>query len=373
MMLPQFGFIVAQAGADSHTLSPNPNTTTTNNNHSLAPLLTSIHKPSLPFKLGQSSGQVPFYSRQPSPAPPSNTTALLPPLLPPPAPYLFNSSSSSKSDHVWYSRQQPSLPNNNHINTITATTTTTNNTNNTTTTITSPHIPRYAPPLSLSQPHHQHQPQQQQHGEQEEEEEEEEEEEYEELFDKWKGQYNNLMTWMDNEFWEQADEIYQEKITNLQQELVSLQKGTHSVYQELIADIELKREEAVMNAEFFMNYQLSFIETYFNKDVLALEEEYESEKRQIQESLIASLEDRRRQIKDQEQEEGKGVKRNLRKRNHDSIALSNHPIKEQATKKRAVRPSTLPNIYTISQTEEDELENEFLNMKKMINTTRIIF
>jgi hypothetical protein len=30
-----------------------------------------------------------------------------------------------------------------------------------------------------------------------------------------------------------------------------------------------------MNAEFFMNYQLSFIETYFNKDVLALEEEYE--------------------------------------------------------------------------------------------------
>ncbi|EIE76183.1 hypothetical protein RO3G_00887 [Rhizopus delemar RA 99-880] len=328
MMLPQFGFIVAQAGADSHTLSPNPNTTTTNNNHSLAPLLTSIHKPSLPFKLGQSSSQVPFYSRQPSPAPPSNTTALLPPLLPPPAPYLFNSSSSSKSDHVWYSRQQPSLSNNNHISSTTATTT--NNTTTTTTTITSPHIPRYAPPLSLSQPHHQHQPQQQE--EEEQEEEEEEEVEYEELFDKWKGQYNNLMTWMDNEFWEQADEIYQEKITNLQQELVSLQK-----------------------------------------DVLALEEEYESEKRQIQESLIASLEDRRRQIKDQEQEEGKGVKRNLRKRNHDSIALSNHPIKEQATKKRAVRPSTLPNIYTISQTEEDELENEFLNMKKMINTTRILF
>lgn len=32
-----------------------------------------------------------------------------------------------------------------------------------------------------------------------------------------------------------------------------------------------------------------------------------------------------------------------------------------------VRPSTLPNLYTISAIEEEELENEFLSMKKLVN------
>ncbi|RCH78319.1 hypothetical protein CU098_002386 [Rhizopus stolonifer] len=313
MMLPQFGFIVAQAGADSHTL---PNTNPSHNNSqgsSLAPLLTSIHKPT------SFLGQVPFYSRQPSPAPPppppaaSTATSLLPPLLPPPAPYLYN-----KMDHAYYLQQQ-------------------------------------TPPSSSSNPRYAHCQQ--------------EEEQEEELFDRWQGQYNDLMTWMDNEFWEQADEIYQEKVNNLQEELEGLQKGTHKVYQELISDIELKRQEAVMEAESFMNYQLVFIEKYFNHDIQALEEEYESEKKQIQEGLIASLEDRRKQIKEEsEQDEGKSSKRKLRKRNNDAITLST-PTKDQANKKRAVRPNTLPNIYSISPEEEDELEDEFSNMKRLINTS----
>lgn len=87
-------------------------------------------------------------------------------------------------------------------------------------------------------------------------------------------------------------------------------------------------------------------------------------------------------------DESKTIKRNLRKRNHDSITVSNHSsIKEQpAPKKRAgkkinkstlfpysyvshlVRPSTLLNIYSISPAEEEELENEFLNMKKLVHT-----
>ncbi|KAG1443682.1 hypothetical protein G6F46_010278 [Rhizopus delemar] len=345
MILPQFGFIVAQAGADSHTLLSNPTTTTTpntnpttittnNHSHSLAPLLTSAHKPSsLPFVLPQA----PFYSRQSSPLPPNNNTAaLLPPLLPPPVPF------NNKLDHAWYSSQQPPSSTTNHP------------------------LSRYVQPQPLPPP-----PPPSSISPQQPTEEEEEEEEEEDLLDRWQGQYNDLMSWMDNEFWEQADEIYQEKITNLQQELKNLQKGTHSVYKEIIADIELEREKTIMNAEYFMNYQLSFIEKYFDKDIMNLEKEYESEKRQIQESLITSLEDRRKQLKeDQEQDESKTIKRNLRKRNHDSITVSNHSsIKEQPTpKKRAVRPSTLLNIYSISPAEEEELEHEFLNMKKLVHT-----
>ncbi|KAI9279189.1 Sds3-like-domain-containing protein [Sporodiniella umbellata] len=370
MMLPQFGFIVAQAGADSHTLANNNSNNNNNNsnnnstnslNHtshrgsSLAPLLNSLHsKPSSNFTLNplpptNGSSQVPFYSRQPSPVvvPASansasstpkvtkaTATSLLPPLLPPPAPYLYN-----KADPAWYSKPSPSS------------------------------APLPPPPIPQQQPIAQHTPVPSSHLSRYSPV-QQEEQEYE-LFDRWQGQYNDLMTWMDNEFWEQADEIYQEKVSNLQEELQSLQKGTHTVYQELMSDIESKREVAILDAESFMDYQMVFIEKYYNRDLQALEEEYQSEKRQIQESLIASLEDRRKQIKEEnEQDEGKSSKRKLRKRNNDSITVS-ATSKDPSSKKRAVRLNTLPNIYTISPDEEEELEQEFSNMKKLITTSLV--
>ncbi|KAG1436957.1 hypothetical protein G6F56_013332 [Rhizopus delemar] len=147
MMLPQFGFIVAQAGADSHTTS-NPS-----NNHrgsSLAPLLVNPHKnPPLPFALPQTS----FYPRQSSP---STNTSLLPPLLPPHTPFIYN---NNTMESPWYSS-----------------------------------VPRQEPKSLPPQP------------QKEEEEEDSEEDSEEELLNKWQGQYNDLITWVDNEFWEQADE-----------------------------------------------------------------------------------------------------------------------------------------------------------------------
>lgn len=59
---------------------------------------------------------------------------------------------------------------------------------------------------------------------------------------------------------------------------------------------------------------------------------------------------------------GNTSKRNLRKRNADlttAAALRSEPL----SKRRAVRPSTLHNIHTISPLEDEELEEEFLNMK----------
>lgn len=53
------------------------------------------------------------------------------------------------------------------------------------------------------------------------------------------------------------------------------------------------------------------------------------------------------------------TKRTLRKRNADPTALRAEPL----SKRRAVRPSTLHNIHSISPIEDEELENEYLNMK----------
>lgn len=87
--------------------------------------------------------------------------------------------------------------------------------------------------------------------------------------------------------------IYQEKLLDLQTELMHLQKGkqilghsknkhlnhifigTHSAFKEMINDYEEKREKTISDAECFMNYQISFIEQYFDQDLNTLEDEYE--------------------------------------------------------------------------------------------------
>ena len=159
MMLPQFGFIVAQAGADSHTLPklppPPPSSSSNNPNNgsasSLAPLLHSK-----PFHFGHSSNSttlpsaegnyypnnytnhhatLPYYSRQPSPPPsqhliqPSMLPLPTPPSLqsvqqPQVTPFLYNNSGTVKekgftsflenkkkkeSTSPWYRYQQPPI------------------------------------------------------------------------------------------------------------------------------------------------------------------------------------------------------------------------------------------------------------------------
>jgi hypothetical protein len=53
------------------------------------------------------------------------------------------------------------------------------------------------------------------------------------------------------------------------------------------------------------------------------------------------------------------TKRTLRKRNADTTTLRTEPL----SKRRAVRPSTLHNIHSISPIEDEELEAEFISMK----------
>ncbi|KAI9258538.1 hypothetical protein BY458DRAFT_440762 [Sporodiniella umbellata] len=352
---------LTQAGADSHTSSnpsnhhrhPQQPTHAHHHHHnshrsSLAPLLSNPAKSSapLPFSLPQTS----FFPRQPSPSPSvghsnTNNTSLLPPLLPPHTPYMYPEATNPMMDPAWYSSPHP--------------------------------VPKALPQQPLQK------------------EVITEEDEDEELLNKWQGQYNDLITWVDNEFWEQADDIYQEKISNLQQELKELQKET-------VAEIRLNCEKDISNVECFMNYQLSFIEHTFEKDLFLLEEEYEAEKKSVEQSLMASLQDKRKQLKEDQDggntslhlkifffifilfllpDEVKTVRRNLRKRNHDTMTYP--PVKEPSVKKRAgknpknpknrignnillARTSALPNIYSISNAEQEELENEFVRMKQSV-------
>ncbi|KAI8371852.1 hypothetical protein BD560DRAFT_105719 [Blakeslea trispora] len=87
-MLPQFGFIVAQAGADSHPTTPNNNNNNTSalGSTSSASHLTKPYPP--PSTTSSSSTHDPYYYRHTrSPPPPS--------LLPPPLPYMYSNNNST--------------------------------------------------------------------------------------------------------------------------------------------------------------------------------------------------------------------------------------------------------------------------------------
>ncbi|KAI8878813.1 hypothetical protein K501DRAFT_336517 [Backusella circina FSU 941] len=267
-MLPQFGYIVAQAGADSHTLPPPPT------NASLAPLLNK------PFQYNRDFTTHPFYTRPPSPP------SVVAPVLPPPPPFVYTTEEPKIALESVYSDEEPEQVK----------------------------------------------------------------------------EYNDLMTWMDNEFWEQTDDIYKEKMDNLKQELESIIKGTHSVFQEILDDYECIRKKTEQDADYFMRYQLGLVGEFYENDVKLIEEEYQTEKKHLHDNLLISIQDQRKQIKEDESHgEEVRVKRNLRKRNADTAGIKPEPL----TKRRAVRPSTLPSIHTISEKEEDELEDEFMKMKSL--------
>ncbi|KAI8367650.1 Sds3-like-domain-containing protein [Radiomyces spectabilis] len=193
--------------------------------------------------------------------------------------------------------------------------------------------------------------------------------------------FNDLITWVDNEFWEQSEDIYRDKLQSLQEELSSIQDGTHSAFKEILADLELKRDKVIADAECFMAYQLSFMENQYEQDMTALEEEYEGQRHNLHDMLMAAIEERRKQIKD-DKDEGftdiqdlfseaysRATKRNLRRR-HVVDKFSSSPSRQDSPRRRPARTTTPHNINAqISSREDEELEADFMTMKQWLGCT----
>ncbi|KAI8997412.1 Sds3-like protein [Pilobolus umbonatus] len=195
-------------------------------------------------------------------------------------------------------------------------------------------------------------------------------------------EFNDLMSWMDTEFWEQCDEIYQEKLQSLQEEVIAIQQGTHSAFKEIMADIEIRREQTIQNAEYFRNYELTLTKKQFEQDLALLDKEYESEKHNLHDMVLQSIEDKRKQIKEDKDDTPFQIedlfrdaysrissRRNLRKRNGMDRNSSSSPSRQE--RRRYNRPTIPHNIHAQpTSTEEDELESEFLTMKGGVSTRR---
>ncbi|CAO3590921.1 unnamed protein product [Absidia cylindrospora] len=183
--------------------------------------------------------------------------------------------------------------------------------------------------------------------------------------------WNQLLTRMDHEFWEQSQEVYQEKLSSLQQELKSLQNDTHVTFRESLSDLKIQRDAMIADAECFLNYQMEGMEQLYSEDIANIEDEYNNERKHLHNATMAVIEDRRKLIKE-EKDNGLNAKdlfeeaysrvtnkRTLRKRPAEN---SRHD-----SRKRQARHAAAHQLdgNTSSKKEDEDLEDE-LQMMKML-------
>ncbi|KAI9307399.1 hypothetical protein BJ944DRAFT_158133, partial [Cunninghamella echinulata] len=104
-------------------------------------------------------------------------------------------------------------------------------------------------------------------------------------------EYNDIMNWMDNEFWEQNEEVYQEKLQSLQKELKSIQD-------DIVSDLEIIRDQTIQNALCFEDYQLLMTRQELELNTMVIEEEYQNEMDHLNEVVMSVIDEHRRQIKE---------------------------------------------------------------------------
>ncbi|CAO3587344.1 unnamed protein product [Absidia cylindrospora] len=200
-------------------------------------------------------------------------------------------------------------------------------------------------------------------------------------------EYNELMAWMDNEFWEQNDEVYQEKLQSLQKELKSIQEGDHAAFQELVTDLEIIRDQTIESAMCFENYQMTMTKQDLDLDVMLIEEEFKNDSQHLNEVIMLVIDEHRKQIKDDREDtdelDTNGIfreaytriqqKRNLRKRTtHHIHANGDRPSpsrQETSSRGRRLKNTTVPphNINAaLTAKEEDDVESEYMAMKGVL-------
>ena len=115
--------------------------------------------------------------------------------------------------------------------------------------------------------------------------------------------------------------IFQNLLSNIQEEIRQLQNGmssyllscsaalsfliasvflgSHEEFEERLFDLEEAKRQAVLSAALFRDYQLEMARKSAQTELQAAEDEYMAEKQGLREKLLASIEERRRQLKDE--------------------------------------------------------------------------
>ena len=158
----------------------------------------------------------------------------------------------------------------------------------------------------------------------------------------------------DGEYTEIKEQIYQDKLAGLKDQLRQVETLTHPEYVKRVSRVKQVYEERLILNDAFLEFETKRInDEYSNEKRLALKE-FEERKADLKESIIAELEERRRQIESErttieltnEGCEPKPVTtRKLRRRPNDPV-----PLPE---KRKRGPPTTLNQLLEDSEINED--------------------
>ncbi|KAI8061592.1 Sds3-like protein [Gongronella butleri] len=192
-------------------------------------------------------------------------------------------------------------------------------------------------------------------------------------------EYNDVMSWMDSDFWDHHEQLYEEKLQTLQKELQSIQDGEHPLFKELVTDLELIRDQAIDDALCFEAYQLSMSRQDHDVNTMLIEEECQTEIDHLNEVLMVVIDEHRKMIKeDRDDIDGIEIsnifteayarvkqKRHLRKRaaNHNNVDRGS-PARVENRGRRQKNAPVVHSIHApLTTKEEDEVESDLLMMK----------
>ncbi|KAI8391295.1 uncharacterized protein BYT42DRAFT_489356 [Radiomyces spectabilis] len=150
--------------------------------------------------------------------------------------------------------------------------------------------------------------------------------------------------------------------------------GTHPAFKDAVADLEIKRDKTIKDAECLMTYQLAFSRQQYDQDMETVNEEYENERHNLHDVILMAIEDQRRSIREDKDDAPIDIqelfndayarletKRTLRRR--PPLDRSNSSA-VRWERRRQPRTGTPHNIHASpSPKEEDELDQDFMAMK----------
>ncbi|KAI9496927.1 Sds3-like-domain-containing protein [Zychaea mexicana] len=143
-------------------------------------------------------------------------------------------------------------------------------------------------------------------------------------------EYSTRLDKINLDFMDNKDRIYADKSNAIQKEIKQVHNHTHTSYVEGVAELERVRTTTIKEGRLFQQYQEQVTDTQFKQEISHAEEEYMAEKQEMREKLFATLEEKRRKLKEEKdncelaydmamESQARMLKRTLRKRGLEQV------------------------------------------------------
>lgn len=150
------------------------------------------------------------------------------------------------------------------------------------------------------------------------------------------------------------EQMYQEKLAQLNSQIEALHAGTHPDYIKKMKKLEVEYKERLRLNEVDRDYHLEFLEKQYLLENKAADKEYEDKKMDLKENLLTDYEDKRKMIENERNttelntdstEVKPTVTRKLRRRPNEPIPL--------ATNEKRRKPTTNQLVYQLDEKDID--------------------